>query len=915
MHDEIEELYARWQRNPDATQTTILCDALRSSNRADLVEIVGSHASRQLDPRALIAAARMYAAMGRLADAQVVLLNAGHLAPHDANVYRWLGDILLQQGDAERAEKVLVRAAELGGADREVHVLLDRARSMVATQHAPRSERNGGQYGSRPLPSFQDDDEAETQIRKDHPVRAALAASSRVRPAAGSAAGSVDLALAAPPQTAGVRLPADRGLPASSSTLPFAVGLPAAPPPSSRRRSIPPPLPDARRASAPPVPPPLLAVPRAVAPEGPRVPEPRDVLEALQIAGVFEPDGAVRSQDFAWNRPERGRRRVGSYVTLFVVLALFVSGGAGAFTFVKQRRAKEATLAEAMLTKVDADLRASDERLLKQSETALARSFELDSRSPHAALTWLHERAMVGLLKSGEDLAFEDAAQRARDVGVDEGKIAFAYVASFLFQGDTAGAAANIAKWDAKASGDAWYQLLAGATFERAGDARALERYEAAATLDPELLVAHILFARASAVDGEPQKAETLAKAFQTKHPERAESAALSALAWARNPARGDPPPEIRLAAERVEGLPRALAAVPHAARAMLALGEHDAEGAKTALQKGLGVADTPGVASWLGSIALSTGDEQLARSAALKAVSYSAVYPPARVLAARVALLGARLDEALKASEDLPATSADVAIVTAAAGYEKVDGELVARALEGLDEETRKLPPLVPITNGHALLLGRPVKATTEEIVRAAEEDAPWADLVAIDQALDTGQLDAASKIAAQWAQTKDESRPLRAVRLARLARYLGKMEEAEANSAAALTGATVTLRALGERVFTLVAAGKASEALALFKAYPNTGGPTAKWLRAYAAASAGKLDEAKAIIAQEDPPPALAPAPARMIAAAAYGAVKDARHGKDYTKALVQAGFLNPDMIVAGERVGLGKLGARRR
>ncbi|MBF5066333.1 hypothetical protein G6O45_24215, partial [Salmonella enterica subsp. enterica serovar Istanbul] len=77
---------------------------------------------------------------------------------------------------------------------------------------------------------------------------------------------------------------------------------------------------------------------------------------------------------------------------------------------------------------------------------------------------------------------------------------------------------------------------------------------------------------------------------------------------------------------------------------------------------------------------------------------------------------------------------------------------------------------------------------------------------------------------------------------------------------SRAALESGTVTVRALAERVFVLAAMGKAGDAVALFKAYPNVGGPLAKWLRAYAVASNGKLEEARAIISAEDPPPALA-------------------------------------------------------
>src|SRR5688572_14287801 len=103
--ESIDDLYARWQRNPDTAETTALCEALRGGRRPDLVEIVGSHASRQLNVGALLAAGRMYVDSGRLDDAQSVLVSAGRIAPRDGNVYRWLGEVLLRRGDAERAEK------------------------------------------------------------------------------------------------------------------------------------------------------------------------------------------------------------------------------------------------------------------------------------------------------------------------------------------------------------------------------------------------------------------------------------------------------------------------------------------------------------------------------------------------------------------------------------------------------------------------------------------------------------------------------------------------------------------------------------------------------------------------------------------------------------------------------------------
>src|SRR5690606_1413039 len=182
------------------------------------------------------------------------------------------------------------------------------------------------------------------------------------------------------------------------------------------------------------------------------------------------------------------------------------------------------------------------------------------------------------------------------------------------------------------------------------------------------------------------------------------------------------------------------------------------------------------------------TGDEALARRAALRAVSYAAAYPPARVLAARVALLGARLDEALKATEDLPADSPDVAVVTAAVAYEKLDAEHMSRALGVLSEdEKKKLPYVVPLLRGQQLLSGVFPAGGEAKLAAAAADDAPWADLVAMDHARDRGALDVAGTIATAWT---DHEKPLRALRLARLARYEGRLEDAERLSLAALGG-----------------------------------------------------------------------------------------------------------------------------
>lgn len=922
MSQSIDELYARWKQNPDPAQTAALCEALQNGQRPDLVEVVGSHASRQADVPALVAAARMYSSTGRLDDAQTVLLTAGRLAPHDGTVYRWLGEVLLRRGDAERAAKVLERALQFGAGE-STPAVLERARSLIATQRssgvaavaeAVARSGVGASSGGRAAPV----DDVQSMLD------AALGPDAAQTGSHGSPLSDHFFAsqstMARGPQTGELESflhpnavlsdPAPRRT--SSRSEPIASAATAAFVDSAARA----PRPIADAAPLPKVEPPrnpLLDAPRpapAAQAGAAAIPEPRDVLEALQIAGIYEPS-ATAGDPIVWSKPERVRKLF-STVALIALANVLIGAGIGTYKYVTNLRAKQHLEAEALITQVDKDLDASEIARLEPAEKSIGHAFELESRSSHAALTWLHERALVGLLKGGGDIAFEDAIQRAKTVGVDEKQIAFARVASFLFQGDTAGAAATIAKWDSVAQTDAWFQLVSGAAFEHAGDVRAIERYSAAVKLAPDLVAAQSRLARAMAIDGEARRAAELAKEFRTKYPARAEGAALVALAWSRDPFRGEEPPEVKEVTDKADGLPLPLRSVPHATKAILALHKGALDEARPSLQRGLELSDTPGTAAWIGGIALLMGDETIARKAALTAVSFSAVYPPARVLAARVALLGARLDEALKAAEDLPPTSVDVAMVTAAVAYEKLDSERLARAFDPVSADAKKQPFASALVRGQSLLAGNLAVLTSDKVKDMSDDEAPWADLVAMDWALDSGDLALAKKVSEGW---RAPPQAMRAVRLARLARYDGRLEEADKLSRAALDTGTVTMRALTERVFTLVALKKDGEAQGLFKTYPNVGGPLAKWLRAYATASHGKIDEARAVVSQEDPPPAAAAMPARVIAAAAFAAMKDTRKGNEYVRAILSSGFSSPDVTAAAEKVGAPKPPPRRR
>src|ERR1700722_2172357 len=120
----IDDLAAHWRSRPDARVTIALCEALRSAPSPTLVEEVGAQASRDHagDAAVLLATARMYMASQRLGDAQTVLVSAGKAAPRDGQIYRFLGEVLLRRGDADRAVRVLERAVHFGASDAETRL-------------------------------------------------------------------------------------------------------------------------------------------------------------------------------------------------------------------------------------------------------------------------------------------------------------------------------------------------------------------------------------------------------------------------------------------------------------------------------------------------------------------------------------------------------------------------------------------------------------------------------------------------------------------------------------------------------------------------------------------------------------------------------------------------------------------------
>jgi tetratricopeptide (TPR) repeat protein len=919
MAHPIEDLVQRWKKNSSPSSTVALCDLLRGPASSILVQEVGQLATERhaQDVTVLVSVARMYLDANRFGDAQTVLVAAGRRSPKDGEIYRWLGEALLRRGDADRAERVLERAIQLGAAGPDPKIWLERARVFRPMQAKAGTRAVAAEVAHVSVPPRELLDSMSENTTDVHlprpgqlapsvspPAQAPPPAAAPARPRFPSAVETAPAFEAAFPLEAAVTFAQ-----ADQSSAEIEISVADAPAPLLAPKRVGRPL-----SPASPLPARMTPAPSAVtAADGAPVPYPRDVMDALAFAGLFEPPGLGAAQAAAWDAAGRGPKRRGA-PALIAGMVVFLAASTGIYFFYRHKRAGEHVQAEAILANVEVELHAGKPDALPDVAKELGRAFELESRSPRAALDWARERAMVGLVKSGADVAFEDAMTRAKDLGVPEEKVAFARVASFLFQGDVAGAAAVLPRWDGPAVADPWYQLVAGAVMDRAGDPRARDRYAAATKLDGEIVIARVALARTTAFGDNPAEAMRMAKELRAQMPGRAEPVALVALAWGRDPRREDAPapPEVDEVAKRGDELPAGLKLVPYATAALRAIEKRAADDARSNVQRGLALAESPGAAVWLGTIALSIGDESLARKAALGALQLSAAYEPARALAARVALLGGRLDEALKATEDLEPASPDVAVVRAATAYERVDADGAARALDALAPDTRKLSFVAALALAGDVLAGKAPDAA--KLAALATEDAPWADLVAMDVALDAGDLALADKIAAGWGKAS-ESQALRAIRLARLARYEGRLEAADALTQTAFEQGTVTPRVLWERAFTLVARSRAAEVGPLLSRYPLVLGPLATWLSAYASASSGGVEAAKGKTSAIDPPPAGAPFEVRVVAAAALGAMKDKKRGGDYVKELLATGNLHPDLVAAALSLGFNKVEHGRR
>ena len=572
--------------------------------------------------------------------------------------------------------------------------------------------------------------------------------------------------------------------------------------------------------------------------------------------------------------PARQRSRLQTVVLRAVAGVAIMAVLLGAFELYKRNRA---TKIRAFSAQASTALEVGGPRGVADAEAALASARRIDPKNRNVALATVKLRFFAVLDVDEARLPELTAAiEAAAAAGIRSSDMAFAQVAVAVASNDGASAVEITAHHDedADSGADALYQLAAGVAAEPHDAPGAIERYRAAVKLQPKLFSAHIRLVRALAFAGQLAQAKERLAALEKEWPDRTELRALAAIVAAADPASGSSAqPELQMDPDM---LPRPLRA---AARA-LAKG-----GSEQVIAKATSEADVAPIVVLCGEVALRSGHEATAREAAQRAIEITTSYPPAYALAARVALASGRFEEArqaaLRAPPDVAAEvlsliayeAGDLAAMTTAAGRRADDPE--AGAISAGVSRLRAIEPM-----------------TASAITKLARSGETWADVIAMDAALDAGELDLAQSITAAWSVA--DKHPIRATRVARLFRYQGK--NGAAQTAAASAAPTTAARVEGA----LAAAEMASARLAAATAMQSGRTPEERWAAVFLLAREGRDGPARTLMRTLALPEPQTPLLGRAVAALALGElhIKNPNHPM-FTS--LQVWTRNPDVARA--------------
>ncbi len=802
--DSIERLFDTWQASPTVTAALAICDALERDRTAHFSEIaealIKTHA---LEAEVQLRMGEVYLSLERFDDAYGPILTAGRLTPREPGVYRLLGEVLLRQGDAQRAARVFERAVELGGREHGTHLgreWLTRANAFVPLQKS---------VGARAV-------RAEVMRRwfaggQRAPVMRRVTPAPEAPKAPGTVAELAEAAIAPPPAT---RKRIDDGVPTAAANSPYGDDEM---PTIARRDAVA--LRDGRDEDAE-FDPPTLLLPKAEADVESFLVSTQHQFQSPGTLGPFETlravgmiDDAPMSPDVPW--VEKKTRRRAPLMVLGIAMLLVVLG-AGALTR-RATLARENASADALrlVTEAEGLAKRGDAASLDRARDLATRATDLAPSEPTAWIARARvESYRLAYVESSEELGTLIA--RAVEHDARQSDLAFAEVASRIASRDLARALQLVTEHDALHRSDPSFQWVAGLALLRAGDVRAVERFERATEVDPEFAHAEMMRTLLTAIEGNADTAFEEARAFRVHYPDRTEGPLLAALAYLQH-ANVNAPPELDAArAAPTTGL---LGFVP-IALANPAPGTRVETDQARALDTWVRTASAPPLVAIGLRLARERGLHATIAAVCTRRDATTAMATQSRALCASSLLLLGRHGEARNlvatAAENDP-SAPDVTIVRALYAYERLDAGDLTREMQRLGEAGKKDTSLAALRSALDVLRFR-LDYRRERALELADRGRLWGDIIAIDAALDAGDVDTASVLL----RAQTELQPAHWVRQLRLARIRGELAEAT-NLAKKLEAIEPTPRGTYERMMLGIAKNEARE-------LPCSAGPCTK-------------------------------------------------------------------------------------
>jgi hypothetical protein len=446
------------------------------------------------------------------------------------------------------------------------------------------------------------------------------------------------------------------------------------------------------------------------------------------------------------------------------------------------------------------------------------------------------------------------------------------------------------------------FQLLAGVVFERTGNPEALERFNRAATLEPDLKLAHLLAARLAVLQLGPERAKPtldLASAHLGQGPA---VQVLSGLAWASAPPSNVAAPEPP-SAEALSDLAPFLRQTANAVEAVRAHREGHPEKVDPAFQRALAPSAPPALAAWIGYQALQAGDIPVARAAVVEAMDLSAPRDDSKALAVRIALADGRLAEAQAAARTLDPSSRDALLIETVTAYENLESLQTSKLSASLPSDAAAGGTLQALRSSSKIMLGQ-LRSKGNLLTELSNDAQVWGPLVALDLALDSGQLDFAQQILD--AHPKSVELPAYAARAARLRRYRGQLDAALGLIAPLLQAKSPSLRVGVEAVLGFVEAGRATAAQSTLDQFADVAGDLGPWLTGFVECSRGRATGAVKHLSKLSLPAKNEPLLLQTLALRALAAAKD-RRAKSYYAELTRRFPSQPEVHEAGKALGL--------